>query len=132
MYEEGRARLERRANASTWCNLTRKWLLELGLREEREAQATGPEWQEVLRAKIMELESRRWRLRVARNTKLESYGRWKPKLDHGAGGVPRTREHEAEEDVDEAAGRLLGAEGGDRQVGADVGGWAAGGGASAS
>jgi hypothetical protein len=75
VYEEGRARLERRANASTWCNLTRKWLLELGLREEWEAQATGPEWQETLRARIMELESRRWRLRVAHNTKLESYGR---------------------------------------------------------
>ena len=81
VYEEGRARLERRANASTWCNLTRKWLLELGLREEWEAQATGPEWQETLRARIMELESRRWRLRVAHNTKLESYGRWKPKLE---------------------------------------------------
>ena len=50
----------------------------------------------------------------------------------GAGRVPRTREREAEEDVDEAAWRLLGAEGGDRQMGADVGGWAAGGGASAS
>ena len=52
VYEEGRARLERRANASMWCNLTRKWLLELGLREEWEAQATGPEWQEALRARM--------------------------------------------------------------------------------
>ena len=81
VYKEGRARLERSANASTWCNLTRKWLLELGLREAWEAQVTGPEWQEELRARIMELENRRWRLRVASNTKLENYVRWKPKLE---------------------------------------------------
>ena len=81
VYEEGRARLETRASASTWCNLTKKWLMELGLREEWEAQQTGPEWQETLRARIMELESRRWRRRVAHNIKLENYVRWKPKLE---------------------------------------------------
>ena len=81
MYEEGRARLETRATASTWCNLTKKWLMELGLREEWEALETGPEWQETLRTRIMELESRRWRRRVAHNIKLENYVRWKPKLE---------------------------------------------------
>ena len=123
VYEEGRARLETRASASTWCNLTKKWLMELGLREEWEAQQTGPEWQETLRARIMELESRRWRRRVAHNIKLENYVRWKPKL-------------ELEDYLEHANARQrrlwtkLRVEGGDRQVGADVCGWAAGGGAS--
>ena len=48
----------------------------------------------------------------------------------GAGRVSRTCKCEAEEAVDEDAWWMLGAEGGDRQVGADVCGWAAGGGAS--
>ena len=128
VYEEGLARLEMRATASTWCNLMKKWLMELGLREEWEAQETGPEWQETLRARIMELESRRWRRRVAHNIKLENYVRWKPKLKLR---VSRTCKCEAEEAVDEGAWWMLGVEGGDRQVGADVCGWAAGGGASA-
>ena len=48
----------------------------------------------------------------------------------GAGRLSRTCTCEAEEEVDKAAWRMPGAEGGDRQVGADVCGWAAGGGAS--
>ena len=127
VYEEGRAKLETRATASTWCNLTKKWLMELGLREEWEAQETGPEWQETLRARIMELESRRWRRRVAQHQAGELR---QVEAQAGAGRVSRTCKCEAEEAVDEAAWWMLGVEGGDRQVGADVCGWAAGGGAS--
>ena len=61
VYEQGRARLTDNARSNTWCNLTRKWLLELGLHREWQDQAVGPGWQEKLRAKIEDRETREWR-----------------------------------------------------------------------
>ena len=81
VYEHGRRRLENDGRANTWCNLTRKWLRDLGLEEEWKQQAVGPAWQERLKAKIMEYEARNWRKRVVRedNVKLKDYGKWKTK-----------------------------------------------------
>ena len=61
VYEHGRRRLEKGGRANTWCNLTRKWLRDLGLEEEWKQQAGGPAWQERLKAMIMEYEARTWR-----------------------------------------------------------------------
>ena len=41
VYEHGRRRLENDGRANTWCNLTRKWLRDLGLEEEWKQQAVG-------------------------------------------------------------------------------------------
>ena len=81
VYEHGRRRLEKGGRANTWCNLTRKWLRDLGLEEEWKQQAVGPAWQERLKEKIMEYEARNWRRRVVRedNVKLKDYGKWKTK-----------------------------------------------------
>ena len=80
-YEHGKRRLEKNGRANTWCNLTRKWLRDLGLEEEWKQQAVGPAWQERLKEKIMEYEARNWRRRVVRedNVKLKDYGKWKVK-----------------------------------------------------
>ena len=79
VYEQGRTRLGANARANTWCNLTRKWLVQLGLLDEWQQQAVGPAWQEKLRAKIEDHEARNWRQRVVKNAKLEEYAKWKPK-----------------------------------------------------
>ena len=55
VYEQGRARLAGNARANTWCNLTRKWLLELGLHREWQDQAVG---QDKPRAKIEDRDKR--------------------------------------------------------------------------
>ena len=79
VYMHGKARLDANPGANTWCNLTRKWLLELGLKEEWEAQEVGAAWQEKLRAAIEGLETRNRRRRVVKNAKLEEYAKWKSK-----------------------------------------------------
>ena len=52
LYEHGRRRLEIDGRANTWCNLTRKWLRDLGMEEEWKQQAVGPAWQEKLKENI--------------------------------------------------------------------------------
>ena len=95
VYEDGRSRLGRNARTNTWCNLTRKWLVELGLQGEWDAQLVGPAWSDKVRAKIVEYEARLWRVRVVKNAKLEDYVRWKHEpgleeyLEHGI--VPQRR-----------------------------------------
>ena len=83
------SRLDGFIRAGAWCNLTRKWLTDLGLDEEWQRQEVGPAWQEKLRTKIEDMEARDWRRRVARSRKLEEYVKWKtkpglePYLQHG-------------------------------------------------
>ena len=77
VYEDGRSRLGLNARASTWCNLTRKWLVEIGLQAEWDAQKVGPAWSDKVRAKILDYEARLWRARVVKSAKLEDYVRWK-------------------------------------------------------
>jgi len=77
VYEEGRSRLRRDTAASTWCNLTRSWLVELGFQEEWNQQATGAKWQEKVREAIMKQEEAEWRRRVASSSKLEFFAKWK-------------------------------------------------------
>ena len=79
VYEQGKARLEVNADAKTWCNLTRRWLLELGLEDEWREQAVGKEWQEKLRSKIEDMEARNWRLSMVCKSKLKDYMKWKQK-----------------------------------------------------
>ena len=79
VYEEGRARLAADERANTWCNLTRKWLMELGLQSEWQQQAVGPAWQEKLRTMIEDFEARNWRRRIVTNAKLDQYVKWKAK-----------------------------------------------------
>ena len=75
--------------------MTRKWLVELGLQGEWDAQLVGPAWSDKVRAKIVEYEARLWRVRVVKNAKLEDYVRWKHEpgleeyLEHGI--VPQRR-----------------------------------------
>ena len=80
VYEQGRARLKDNARSNTWCNLTRKWLLELGLRREWQDQAVGPGWQDKLRAKIEDREAREWRRKALRKVKLQRFVQWKTRL----------------------------------------------------
>ena len=81
MYEEGRRRLESNARANTWCNLTKKWMLELGFDEEWDAQEAGGRWQERVRAAVMALEQKKWRARVAASPKLDFYAAWKKDIE---------------------------------------------------
>ena len=79
MYEEGRRRLESNARANTWCNLTKKWMLELGFGAGAtwDAQETGGKWKERVKAAVMALEQRKWRARVVSSPKLDFYAAWK-------------------------------------------------------
>ena len=81
VYEGGRALLSADAHASTWCNLTRSWLVELGLQDEWDAQKVGAGWKEKVRCKVMELEQRKWRSRMEESTKLKEYRKWKTEID---------------------------------------------------
>jgi hypothetical protein len=80
VYEVGRARLEADPDGSTWCNLTRKWLRQLGLEAAWNSQAVDVRWRETLKERIMRVEEQRWRLGTSRNARLENYARWKPSL----------------------------------------------------
>ena len=80
VYEVGRARLETNQNANTWCNLTRKWLRQLGLEESWTKQAVDAQWREVVQWKIMQAEEQRWRRGVLSNARLEPYSTWKLRL----------------------------------------------------
>ena len=80
VYEVGRARLETNQNANTWCNLTRKWLRQLGLEESWVKQAVDAQWREVVQRKIMQAEEQRWRRGVLSNARLELYSTWKLRL----------------------------------------------------
>ena len=73
MYEQGKARLDVNEDAKTWCNLTRRWLMELGLKDEWREQAVGKGWQEKLRSKIEDMEARNWRLGMVSKIKLKDY-----------------------------------------------------------
>ena len=77
VYEEGRRRLECNERANTWCNLTKKWMLELGFGAEWDAQETGVKWKERVKAAVMALEQRKWRARVVLSPKLDFYAAWK-------------------------------------------------------
>jgi hypothetical protein len=83
VYEAGRARLARNQNANTWCNLTRKWLRQLGLEAMWNAQAVDEDWRETLKGRIMVAEGERWRRGAERNARLENYRKWKPMLALG-------------------------------------------------
>jgi hypothetical protein len=80
VYEVGRARLDANQNANTWCNLTRKWIRQLGLEESWNKQAVDAQWREVVQRKIMQAEEQRWRRGTLSNARLEYYSMWKPRL----------------------------------------------------
>jgi len=77
VYEVGRARLEANPNDNTWCNLTRKWLRQLGLETVWKTQTVDDQWRETLKERIMRVEEQRWRLGTSKNARLENYAKWK-------------------------------------------------------
>ena len=88
IYEQSRARLEQESKegtiiTDTWCEYTKKLLLELKLeRYWNENRALDEEfWAKVVEERIQEREEKKWLERVNTRDKLRTYRLFKQKLE---------------------------------------------------
>ena len=75
IYNESRRRLQTHPNRANWCSYTRDCLEKLGMADVWASQELPPEWSELVREKVRQLEKTLWWESMARRPKLDAYRR---------------------------------------------------------